>query len=440
MAGSDTLFAGNENRKKNGIRNAKKTVETQGLQLFHGKLLPGLLSCHGVKRTPHGGVAILAPKDFGTEFDPNSDQSGLYLKILETKRAHAVWVQVSKNLKVLVINIYCRTGASQDRVVQQTNNDLLQDLFTFACQFGSIPVIIAGDFQLPPLQYDAVSQAVNFHQWNDSLAVTEEPGIFRPLTYSADGTFTGPGDGCSSIHGVLTNATASAALFRAEVLPLLKVQHRPIQVTFKWDHLWQRGFILYKTAPLCLRGLNQHVQPDSSLNHIEQCHDLTIDECWSRANHIAIDALLAQGASWGPGPRQRGEAVQTKSKVICPGQHPNGCAVTKRSSWLHKEASEKSSFFHTAPLTAGPRKVIQQRTIQKAWNRLFWLQAPCLWPWDQQPSLLQTLQALQWVQDAITMDEIKILASQNSSLEKQNSEQRSCRYFLRVPTPPESCN
>ena len=331
--------------EKNGIRNAKKTVETQGLQLFHGKLLPGLLSCHGVKRTPHGGVAILAPKDFGTEFDPNSDQSGLYLKILETKRAHAVWVQVSKNLKVLVINIYCRTGASQDRVVQQTNNDLLQDLFTFACQFGSIPVIIAGDFQLPPLQYDAVSQAVNFHQWNDSLAVTEEPGIFRPLTYSADGTFTGPGDGCSSIHGVLTNATASAALFRAEVLPLLKVQHRPIQVTFKWDHLWQRGFILYKTAPLCLRGLNQHVQPDSSLNHIEQCHDLTIDECWSRANHIAIDALLAQGASWGPGPRQRGEAVQTKSKVICPGQHPNGCAVTKRSSWLHKEASEKSSFF-----------------------------------------------------------------------------------------------
>ena len=38
---------------------------------------------------------------------------------------------------------------------------------------------------------------------------------------------------------------------------------------------------------------------------------------------------------------------------------------------------------------------------------MFWLQAPCLWPYEARPNLVQTLQALQWVQDAIATDEIK---------------------------------
>lgn len=394
---------------KNGIRTATKTVASQNLQLFHGKPLPGLLSTHGVKRTPHGGVAILTAPDHGKDFDPQHDASGLYPKIFASKRAHAVWVQVSRHLRILVINVYCKTGASQDRVVQENNNLLLQDLFTFACQFGSIPVVIAGDFQLPPLEYEAVSQAVNFHQWNDTLAISEDPGLFRPLTFSADGSFTGPGDGCSSIDGVLTNAAASAALVRAEVLPLLKVQHRPLCVTFQWTNIWQRGFTLHKTAPLNLNDLHQHVEQDFSEDLVAECHGLSIEDCWQKANCVAIDSLLDKGASWGPGPQTRGKPVLVRSKSICPGQNPNGCATTKRSSWLHNALGglREILFFHTAPIAPGPRRHIQRRTILKAWNRLHWLRAPCLWPHDVYPDLVQTLRAVQWVQDAIATDEIK---------------------------------
>lgn len=158
-------------------------AEQHGHCLFHGKLLPGLLSTHGVKRTPHGGVAILAPRELGRDFLPSDDVSGLFSKLHQSKRVHATWIQVSKTLKLLLFSVYCKTGATQDSSIQDFNDQLLQYIFTIVAQFEDIPVIIAADFQLSPLQYHSASTAVHHHHWNDALTLVDSPGDFRPLTF-----------------------------------------------------------------------------------------------------------------------------------------------------------------------------------------------------------------------------------------------------------------
>lgn len=99
-------------------------------------------------------------------------------------------------------------------------------------------------------------------------------------------------------------------------MPLLKVQHRPIRVSFKWEVLWQTGFVLFKPAPLildrCNQGCDLPVEPDSFAFD----SSLSINEVWTRANDDAIGSLLHQGACWGPGPRERGTQIQFKPKQM----------------------------------------------------------------------------------------------------------------------------
>lgn len=121
-----------------------------------------------------------------------------------------------------------------------------------AAQYGPVPIIVCGDFQLNPLHYASVSAAVNNHSWIEPVVqVNQEGEFFRPLTYSNDGLFTGPGDRCTSIDGILCDHIAFSALRRIEVLEL-KVQHRPIRACFEWDRITQVGYTLVKTAPFNL--------------------------------------------------------------------------------------------------------------------------------------------------------------------------------------------
>ena len=50
-----------------------------------------------------------------------------------------------------------------------------------------------------PLQYESVTCAINYHQWVDTIARLDQETNCRPLTFSANGTFSGFGDGRSSI-------------------------------------------------------------------------------------------------------------------------------------------------------------------------------------------------------------------------------------------------
>lgn len=391
-----------------GLTHASKTVEQQGTHLFHGRPLPGLLSTHGVTRTPHGGVAILAARELATAFQPQEDATGLYSQLFATRRVTACWVQVQPKLKLLAFSFYGKTGASADKSILDFNDNILRDIFAVASQFGNIPVIVAGDFQVPPEQYAAVTQAVHYHQWCDTLQFADDDCGFRPLTFSSNGCFTGPGDGCSSIDGILSNSVATAALSKAEVLPFLRVQHRPVRALFKWEVIWQRGHTLFKPAPL--------VFPQSFSGDVEQwepsdLHHLSdVEQIWQEGNQQCVDALTNAGALWGPGPKCRGTIVQTRSKKVCPGQLRSGAATTIRSSWLINALKGllEIQAFHSQNIASGVRHVIAWRTIVKVWTRLFKLRAPCLWSYHSWPTLLETAAAIQWTQDALATFEIKL--------------------------------
>ena len=351
------------------------------------------------------GVAILAAKELATELLPGEDATGLYVKLRATKRVQACWIQLTRHLRALVFSVYCKTAASADKHILDFNNSLLSDILSVASQWGDIPIIIAGDFQLPPLQYPVVAHATNYLHWCDVLQVATGEDTSRPLTFSMDGNFTGYGDGCSSIDGILTNSVATAALASVEVLPFFRVQHRPIKATFNWKIIWQQGFKLYKPAPFVFPpGFKSHAFDAPAYPHHEH-----IENKWHFANSLCIDTLLDQGASWGIGPQERGKAVRTRPKQICPGQNHSGAATTKRGSWLANALGGlfEIQAFHTQVIQPGPRKVICHRTIVKTWSRLFWLQAPCLWPYERNPTLVEVARAIQWVQDTQAVLELK---------------------------------
>ena len=394
---------------KNCINSARHSVAQCGKTLFPGALLPGLLASNGVRRTPHGGVAVAAPAELCTPFVSNDDASGKYQSLFNTKRVQAVWVQVSSSLKALVFNVYCKTGARQDRDILDSNNGLLSDVFCIASQFGDIPVFIAGDLQTEPLQYQAVMHACNFLQWCDPIAHLDPQSGNRPLTFSANGTFSGYGDGCSSIDAILVNKVAASSVVQAEVLSQFKTQHRPIKLTLSWERVWQCGFVLYKTAPFELHALS--TCSDTPPNEDPPWTDADdIESCWNQTNHACINTLLENGATWGPGPKTRGLPVKFRPKKICPGQKPHGVATTLVLSWLYNALGglREIERFLSRNLATQTNSWIQHRTFVRVWNRLARLRAPCLWPPSRRPNLVDVTVAIQWVQDRITTQEIKL--------------------------------
>ena len=113
-------------------------------------------------------------------------------------------------------------------------------------------IIVAGDFQTNPLAYPSIAHAVHIEGGGaDPLATVDAEGqLFRPITFSLDGTFTGEGEGRSSIDGILLNRVAFAALQSIEVVALHGIQHRPIRATLFWEPIHQIGEIHAKFADL----------------------------------------------------------------------------------------------------------------------------------------------------------------------------------------------
>ena len=231
--GDDVICVQETRVGKNNVRSCSKDVDACGKKLFHGGLLPGILQSNGVVKSGSGGTAILASSEFATPLSPSVCTT--YRSLYESKRVVAVWAQVAPKVKLLVFSVYAKTSASKCPEVHEENDLLLGRIFECAAQFGSVPVIVCGDFHMNPLQYRTVSAAVNHHSWVDPLFSVDDAGdLFRPLTYSNDSLFTGHGDRCTSIDGILCNHIAFSALRHIEVLEL-KVQHRPIRALFEWD-------------------------------------------------------------------------------------------------------------------------------------------------------------------------------------------------------------
>ena len=87
---------------RNNHRDALFRVQATGRHLFPSKLLPGLITNHGVSRTPHGGAAILAPRETSIAFDPQQDITGRYQELYNTTRVTAIWHQVTKHVRFVL--------------------------------------------------------------------------------------------------------------------------------------------------------------------------------------------------------------------------------------------------------------------------------------------------------------------------------------------------
>lgn len=331
----------------NNLLHSKKSVKEIGKQLFTCAPLKGFIRSDGQHSVMHGGTAILAPPELSFDFDPSSDLTGLYAKLFASHRANACWVQVTSTVRILVFSIYAKTSASSNPQIFGYNDELFADIFSICAQFGSIPIILAGDFQSPPLHYPSISNAVNFHNWFDPLTTLDDSGeSFRPLTYSKDSTFSGHGDFCSSIDGILVNQVASCAMQSIEVVPSSDSQHRPVRAMFSWPTIWQHGFVHQKFAPLVTDSLDKpgldplhptNINAESLWdsrfeNSYHQCS--SFDSKWNAINQFCCQTLLVSGASWGHGPNKRGELPSFQYKQFCPGQAKSGSALSLRASWL----------------------------------------------------------------------------------------------------------
>ena len=241
---------------KNNIRSASKLFQTAGFTPCFGQLLPGLWYGDKSTKTPCGGALVAGGTAYTQTFEHQQDASGLFDPLFKTKRFAAAWIQVTPRKKALVISLYATTSASQDVRIHDSNNQLFEDIFSFVAQFGQIPVIIAGDFQAPPMSYPAIANAVCFRSWHDPVAVVDEQGVLsRPLTFSNDGTFAGVGDACTSIDAVLVNDIAFAALHSAEVVQVFGKQHRPIKLVFDCLQSISLGSTLLKLPPSSWRDV-----------------------------------------------------------------------------------------------------------------------------------------------------------------------------------------
>ena len=222
------------------------------------------------------------------------------------------------------------------------------------------------------MQYPAVANAVNFHQWVDPVDQLSGDNTNRPITFSANGTFSGFGDGCSSIDAILANRVASSAILEAEVLSNFKIQHRPIRLTLVWDRIWQIGYTLHKTAPSVW---DSHSLSDQGSvdEHPPWNQGDDVETCWSRTNSACIQVMLDSGATWGSGPQMRGQPIQFRPKKVCPGQLLNGHATNLVCSWLRNALGglREIEIFLTRNLRGDTNRWIQHRGLEPS------RQAPC---------------------------------------------------------------
>ena len=332
---------------KNNHRSAMKIFQNVGYTPCFGDLLPGLWYNGKTTKTPCGGTMIAGGQALIQPFDQGHDATNLYAALFKTKRVAAAWIQVTPKKKALVISVYATTSASQDPNIHGLNNGLFEDIFTFVAQFGRIPVILAGDFQAPPMTYPAIANIVSFQSWHDPLVRVQENGeLSRPITFSNDRTFTGIGDGCSSIDSVLVNDVAFAALRSAEVLETFDKQHRPIKLVFDWPSINQVGFHVLKAAPLNLEACNE----GGSIaweHHGKRDFDAAEDSetKWGIVNSFLQKTLIARGAVWGEGKRCRGAEPDFVAKTIAPKQLSNHCAASRRSNLYAKLLGRLNELF-----------------------------------------------------------------------------------------------
>ena len=322
-----------EAQRKAGLRN---------LHLFCSQTLQKQRASNGTFRVPSGGTATCGNKELTQLFEEKTDLSGYWNQLRASARVTATWHQVSPSVKILVFNFYGIANAASERAKFCRNNELLNSIFTVAAQFGDIPILLGGDFQMEPGMYPAVQVALDHCGWADPLLRTDEQGdVVRPNTFFQHSAAV-DGEGESSIDGILMSRTALTALINIQVLDHRDRQHRPVHATFAWDRVLQVGSIMQMPAKMNLERV-QHHNPDDpgcSVNGLGEqlwrgyTSDFTAadtaDAKWDVFNQFAIQLLLLNGARWGAGPCVRGKPPKFQRVRACAPQEASGNLASPR--------------------------------------------------------------------------------------------------------------
>ena len=309
--------------------------------VFCSQPLQKVRASNGNYRIPSGGTATCACREVTQIFDAKDDVSGVWPLLRSTARVTATWHQVSATVKLLAFNFYAIANAASERAKFERNNEMLHQIFTVAAQYGDVPIVLAGDFQMEPGMYPSVQLALDHWGWADPLLQADEHGLItRPATFFQRNAAT-DADGQSSIDGILVNRTALTALL-GMVLPHQDRQHRPICATFAWDRILQTGTVLQRAAKLNLEHLTRS-DPDDPACHVSALGEQlwrgyesdftsadTADAKWQVYNDYAIRLLLLNGAQWENGPRVRGCLPKFQTVQRCTAQDDNGSCASPR--------------------------------------------------------------------------------------------------------------
>lgn len=184
---SDVIAIQESRLAKSNITDARHKALEYGKDIFYGNLLNEKKDKNGFFKVPHGGTACLASPACTRNFVAEDDVTGIWPKLQATCRISATWHQVLPKLRVLVFCFYGQASLAHDAHLP-INQQWLEDIFLVAAQFGSIPILIAGDFQSDPDCYQAIVDAKALGFWFDPLVEANEQGEFsRPITFSQGG-------------------------------------------------------------------------------------------------------------------------------------------------------------------------------------------------------------------------------------------------------------
>lgn len=140
---------------------AKRKAALCNMDIFCSQPLQKQRASNGTFRVPSGGTATCAKADLTQLFDDKADVSGSWPLLRATARVTATWHQVSPSVKVLAFNFYAIANAASERPKFDRNNEMLDNLFSVAAQFGDIPVVFADDFQMEAGVYPCVQLALD---------------------------------------------------------------------------------------------------------------------------------------------------------------------------------------------------------------------------------------------------------------------------------------
>ena len=240
---------------------AQRKAGMCNFHLFCSQTLQKQRASNGTFRVPCGGTATCAHRELTQLFEEKADISGCWTQLRSSARVTATWHQVSPGVKLLAFNFYGIANAASERAKFGRNNELLDLIFTVAAQFGDVPILLGGDFQMEPGMYPAAQLALDHCGWSDPLLRTDAQGdVVRPSTFFQHSAVV-DGEGESSIDGILMNRTALTALIDIQVLDHRDRQQRPVQATFAWDRILQVGSIMQMPAKMNLERVQRH-NPD----------------------------------------------------------------------------------------------------------------------------------------------------------------------------------